>query len=185
MATPAYPGDNPGQYDPSRLVYPPEHMPPEHQASQMRPRRTRPGWLLGCGIVLGVLLVPCVLISILVGILFGYLGLALIGTGSVLGTFCGDLKTQSYPAAYDTFSSGLRAQISRDQFVAIAHERDQSDGPVRTCDTPNNSISVVNNTATRPISITRRQTVQGTIGLVKEGNSWKINELDPALQLTG
>jgi hypothetical protein len=136
--------------------------------------------LLGCGIVLGVLLVPCVLI----GGLVGFLAFQAIGAGSVLGTFCDDLRAQRYDAAYALFSTGLRAQLAHDQFIANARDRDAADGPVRACGNPTNSISVANDTATLPITITREQTVQGTLSLVKEGGSWKIAQLDPALLLT-
>jgi hypothetical protein len=181
MTTPAYPGGYPGPYDPARLPYPPEHLPPEYQAANQRERRRGRGWVLGCGIALGVLLVPCVLI----GGLVGWLALQVTGTYSVLNTFCGDLKSRNYDAAYTTFSSGLRNQLSREQFVQVARDRDASDGPVRACGNPNNSVSLVNNTATLPIAITRNQTVQGTLALVKEGGNWKIDQLDPALMLTG
>jgi hypothetical protein len=161
---------------PTPLTYPPEHMPPEYAP---RARARRWPWIT-CGIIIGVLLIPCALLAIL-GV---YLFSGIAGTNGTISTFCDDLKAQRYSAAYDTFSTQLQSQVSREQFVAVNTQRDQTDGPVRACGNPQISISLHNNNAYIPLAITRTQTYTGTIHLVHEGNGWKIDAIDPALQLT-
>jgi hypothetical protein len=143
----------------------------------MRARRWP--WIT-CGIIIGVLLIPCALLTIL-GI---YLFSGVAGTSGTISTFCGDVKTQRYSAAYDTFSTRLQSQVSREQFVAVNTQRDQTEGRVQACGNSNNSISLHNNDASIPLEITRTQTYTGIVGLVHEDNRWKIDAIDPALQLT-
>ena len=161
---------------PPPLTYPPQHAPPEYTP---RVRARRWPWIT-CGIIIGVLLIPCALLTIL-GI---YLFSGIAGTSGTISTFCDDLKTQRYSAAYDTFSTHLQSQVSREQFVVVNMQRDQADGPVRACGNSQNSISLHNGEAFIPLEITRTQTYTGTIHLVHEDNRWKIDAIDPALQLT-
>jgi hypothetical protein len=143
----------------------------------MRARRWP--WIT-CGVIIGVLLIPCALLTIL-GI---YLFSGVAGTSGTISTFCDDVKTQRYSAAYDTFSTRLQSQVSREQFVAVNTQRDQIEGRVQACGNSNNSISLHNGDASIPLEITRTQTYTGTVDLVHEDNRWKIDAIDPALQLT-
>jgi hypothetical protein len=98
--------------------------------------------------------------------------------------FCNDLKSQRYSAAYDGFSPHLQSRISRDQFISVNLQRDQVDGPVRACGRAQTSISLHNADAFIPLEITRTQTYIGIIQLVHERNRWKLDAIDPALELT-
>jgi hypothetical protein len=161
---------------PAPLTYPPQHLPPEY-APRVRARRWP--WIT-CGIIIGVLLIPCALLAFLA--IFVFSGIA--GTNGTITPFCDDLKTQRYAAAYDTFSTQLQSQVGREQFVAVNAQRDQTDGPIRSCGYAHNSISLHNSASFIPLEITRTQTYTGTVHLVQEGGRWKIDAIDPALQLT-
>jgi hypothetical protein len=157
-------------------AYPPQHMPPEYVPRA--PARRWP-WIT-CGIIVGVLLIPCGLLGALAFYLVG----GIVGTSGTISTFCGDVEAQRYSAAYDTFSPQLQGRVSRELFVAVNTQRDQIDGPVRACVNLHNSISLHNADAVIPLEVTRTQTYTGTVHLVHQGNRWEIDAIDPALQLT-
>jgi hypothetical protein len=160
---------------PPEISYPPEHLPPAAHAK--RPRRWP--WI-ACGIVIGVMLIPCLLLALFGGYLFTHIQ----GPQSTLTTFCDDLKAQRYGAAYDLFSPQLQGQMPRDGFTQAATRRDQVAGPVRACGVNSGNVSIHNDTVILVVTITRNQASTGDVTLIQVGGDWKLDALDPALGLT-
>ncbi len=173
---PFWAGDKPTGEQPT-LVYPPEHVPPDYHPPKTS-RRKRWPWV-ACGVVLGVLLVPCLLISLLVG----FSTVHVVQAGASLDQFCTDLTARHYDAAYDLLSSGLQAQVSHDSFVQVSRQQDETAGVVRSCQSPRNSISWHNDDVTLQFEIVRKLTYSGTVTLIRQSSGWKINRIDSELAL--
>lgn len=159
------------------FVYPAEHLPPEYRPARTPARRRWP-WL-ACGVVLGVVLVPCLLISVLIG----FSAILVVQSGASLDGFCADLTAQRYEAAYDLLSSQLQTQVSHDRFIQVSQQRDETAGVVRRCQSPRTTFSLHNSDVTLPFEMVRNQTYQGAVTLVHQPSGWKINRIDPGLQL--
>lgn len=173
---PFWAGDTRKEPQPA-LVYPTEHMPPEYNPTRT-PRRRRWPWVT-CGVVLGVLLVPCLVVSFFAGS-----GVLLVmQSGASLDQFCADLTAQHYDAAYDLLSSNLQAQVSRDSFVQSSQQHDATSGTIQSCQSPRNDISWANTDVTLQFVVVRAQTYSGTVTLVHQSSGWKINRIDPELAL--
>lgn len=106
-------------------------------------------------------------------------------------TFCADLKAQRYAAAYSRFSLTYQARVSKDQFLAELRLHDVVDGQVTACGLPGVAAGPAINlggdkTAVFGARIVRatRGSFEGTIALVKDGDVWRIDRLDDALQGT-
>ncbi|HEV8190639.1 MAG TPA: hypothetical protein VGP82_04025 [Ktedonobacterales bacterium] len=172
---PFWAGDTPREQ--SAFVYPTEHMPPEYQPGRKSPKRHWP-WL-ACGVVLGVLLVPCLLISLFIGFSVVFV----VQSGASLDGFCADLTAQRYDAAHNLLSSQLQAQVRHARFVQVSQQRDEAAGVVRSCQSPRNSFSLHNTDVTLQFEIVRSQTYKGTVTLIHQSSGWKVNRLDPELAL--
>jgi hypothetical protein len=165
------------QQEQSAFAYPAEHMPPEYRPARTPTRRRWP-WL-ACGVVLGVVLVPCLIVSLLIGSSV----VLVVQSGVSLDGFCADLTAQRYEAAYDLLSSQLQAQVGHDRFIQVSQQRDATAGVVRSCQSPRNTFSLHNTDVTLQFEIVRNQTYRGTVTLVHQPSGWKINRIDPGLQL--
>jgi len=158
---------------------PPEHRPPGARAA--RPGRARRPWAFGCGVAAGALLVPC-LLMLWCG---GFLVIQAAGANSALSTFCGHLRARRYSEAYATFSARLKADVGEERFTRANLDLDAADGAVRECRAAGNRISISNSASELPLVLVRARTYTGTVRLIQEGGAWRIDALDPALQLTG
>lgn len=141
-----------------------------------RPHRLR--WV-ACGIVIGVLLLPC----LCVGAIAGYFVVQYSGSTSALNTFCADLKARNYSAAYDLFAPIYQVHVTRDQFVKSSQILDQREGTVTSCSLPHSNFKLANNSVSLLVAITRSRAarVTGNVGLVKVGGKWRVAVLDPQL----
>ncbi len=174
--------DDPHLAGQTPILYPPEHLPPEY-----RPRERRsPRWpFITCGVVIGVLFLPCLLVTWLVG----WSATQVAGSNTVVAALCRDLTTQRYAAVYDDLlSTRLQQQEGRDEFVAMNLRRDATDGRVRGCRSPLTHFSITSGQSAvarteLALEITRGRTYAGTITLVRQGGSWKIDQLDPVFGL--
>lgn len=165
------------QSQPPALDYPAEHMPPEYQSTRTPTKRRWP-WL-ACGVIFGVLLLPCLLVTLLTG--FG--AVLVLQSGASLDGFCADLTAQHYDAAYDLLSTQLQTLVSHESFIEASQQRDETAGQVRSCQSPRNDISWDNTNVTLQFVVVRAQTYQGTVTLVHQDSGWKLNRIDPTLQL--
>jgi hypothetical protein len=110
-----------------------------------------------------------------------------IAPATAATTFCADLKAQSYVAAYGLLSSGLKGQLTQDQFVQGSQELDKAEGVVTACKqaTGGNaySYSLGASTATLNADITRATAgdLTGGVHLKNENGAWKIDGLDTSL----
>jgi hypothetical protein len=154
-------------------------MPPEHAPPKQRSWRG-----LTCGVALGALLLPCVLLLICAVAFVPNIVSGIIGTNRAISAFCDDLKAQRYESGYGLFSPALQQQVSRDDFVALNAQQDQAVGTVRSCGVSRLAINFVNNEAIVPVQLTRARSYPGAICLLHAGGQWQIDGLDPALQLT-
>lgn len=141
-----------------------------------RPHRAR--WV-ACGIVIGVLLVPCLCMAAIAG----YFVVQYSGSTSALNTLCADLKSQKYSAAYDLLAPIYQVRVSRDQFVRSSQTLDQREGTVSACTQPHSSFKLTNNAVALLVAITRSRapTVTGAVALVKVSGKWRVAALDPQL----
>lgn len=159
------------------IAYPPEHMPPDLSAPRARRARRWP-WI-SLGVILGVLLIPCVCCSFLGGLLL----LQVTSSNSTLAAFCQDLMHQHYHDAYDLLSSSLRAQTPLEDFIRINTDRDATLGPIRDCQGSGGSVSVSNDIVTLPMRLTRERVYAGSVTLITENGARHIGALDPTLML--
>ncbi|HEY7341859.1 MAG TPA: hypothetical protein VH591_13335 [Ktedonobacterales bacterium] len=170
----------------------PQQQPPQYP---QQPKKSRRGWIIGCSIVAVVVVLIC-----------GGIGVALVigaqTAGNVLQTkaqqlaatgiataFCGDYVTTSYTDAYQLLSKAEQARVGTpDQFATHAGTLDTSDGQVTGCEPDtNNPLATINgNNATVKFTVQRSNktgTATGTIKLVHEDNTWKVDGADSSLTL--
>lgn len=107
----------------------------------------------------------------------------------VAQTFCHDLQTKQYAAAYQMLSSTYQAKTTQAQFVEEADLHDQVDGPVAACAATSSSAPKgytlrLIDSATLAVHISRHKPLDGSITLIRNGNGWKVNGIAPALQGT-
>lgn len=104
-------------------------------------------------------------------------------------TFCRDIQTKQYDAAYRMLSSTYQAKMSRAQFVQEAGLHDQVDGSAAACaivhsNVPTGFTLQLVDSATLGMRITRHKPLDGNITLIKEGTGWKVNSIATSLQGT-
>lgn len=146
-------------------------------AAPVRARRVHRWRWLACGVVIGVVLLPCAC----VGAIAGYFIIQAAGSSAALTSFCSDLKAQNYSAAYTLLAPIYQVRYSRDQFMRESQTLDQQKGRVTACGKPVSNTKLINNAASYELAITRARTVtiSGAVALVKSGSQWRIAALDP------
>ncbi|HEX8034244.1 MAG TPA: hypothetical protein VF510_10370 [Ktedonobacterales bacterium] len=104
-------------------------------------------------------------------------------------TFCRDIQTKQYDAAYHMLSSTYQAKTSQAQFVEEAGLHDQVDGPAAACAIMHNNaptgftLRLVDG-ATLGMRISRHKPLDGNITVIKEGTVWKVDSIATSLQGT-
>src|SRR5690348_4281916 len=146
-------------------------------------KKSRKGLWITLGVIAGVLVLAC-----------GGIGFFLFSIGQAVAqpitaatTFCTDLKTQNYTAAYGLLSTKQKGQVTQDLFSQGAKLQDQVDGQVTSCTLQSNSsagfqFDSSKGTATLPATVQRTQAWTGKLQLVKQGSGWKIDDIDQSLQ---
>lgn len=170
---PEYPANNsPAGYP----VAPPHPVTPQPVA-RARTRRVHRWRWIACGVVIGLVLLPCACF----GAIAGYFVIQAAGSSAALTSFCSDLKAQNYTAAYTLLAPIYQVRFSRDQFVRESQALDQQKGRVTACGKPQSNTKLINNAASYQLAVTRAQTVtvSGAVALVKSGSQWRIAALDP------
>jgi hypothetical protein len=104
-------------------------------------------------------------------------------------TFCRDLQTKQYPAAYQMLSSANQAKTTQTQFVEEAGLHDQVDGPVAACAVTDSSAPKgytlrLIDSATLAVHIARHKPLDGSITVIRDGNDWKVSSIARSLQGT-
>lgn len=153
---------------------------PEYGQFQEPPRKkSRRGLWITLGVVAAVLVVTCAGIG--VGIM------QYTAPAAAAGLFCGNLKVQNYTASYTLLDSTLRAQETSALFAEANADLDRTEGAITNCKAATGANAYVyslgGSTATA-VLVTQRAnggTFQGAVHLLKEGGSWKVAALDPAL----
>jgi hypothetical protein len=147
----------------------------------------------------------------MVGLLL--LSLGILGAGGVLAysstqallsapaktltAYCADLThadVSHYGEAYHLLSIAAQQQLaiaaqhlddSQAYFVRLNQLHDIRDGTVQGCGLPGSrQVLVLHNTAQASLHLIRNQPYTGTVHLVFEQNSWRIDQVDPMLQGT-
>jgi len=98
-------------------------------------------------------------------------------------TFCEDLKTKSYLAAYGLLGSGLQSQVSQDAFVTILQGADMLQGAVSACNVTGVAMSADGTSVTVQSTLVRTKLSQpGELHLALAGGRWIIADSpDPLL----
>jgi len=109
--------------------------------------------------------------------------------GGALAGYCADLTRQKYAEAYGLLSSGARAKLSQDRYVQASQYRDQIDGKVKSCDSPQAkggglSLTFLNASAIDTLRITRNTPASGKVLLTHQVDGWKVDQLEPQLEGT-
>ncbi|HET8905989.1 MAG TPA: hypothetical protein VFN11_03390 [Ktedonobacterales bacterium] len=100
---------------------------------------------------------------------------------------CTLVQHQKYADLYANFSSGMQSHITESNFTDAASQLDQLEGSVTQCRPATSasafSYTLLGSTATMLTTLTRANAgdLQGTIHLVNENGSWKVDSLDTAL----
>jgi hypothetical protein len=117
-------------------------------------------------------------------------GAAAIGAASRVSQFCSDHRSQDYGDAYQHLSAAAQGRTSQTTYVAHQQALDESAGAVTTCTIDSNhtmpSMSNDGNTATAQIQVARGTNAKpttGTLTLVYEDDTWKIDSADSSLML--
>lgn len=146
----------------------------------------RPGWLIPVIIVALVIVV----LGAVGGVVYAIGKNALQEPMNVTTTFCGDMKTQNYTDAYKLLSSGYQAHVTSQQFTQASQVHDQLDGKVKDCGLAalqNNggfNLNLSPRNASFNAQITRNRAYTGSVSLVNQNGSWKIDAIDDSLQGT-
>jgi hypothetical protein len=179
-AQPPYPGYPTYPQYPGYAPYGPPQVAPAPAKSSNRTL-----WII-LGSVGGVLLLLCLICT--VGGIFLVRGLAgspLLGVSTTVGFFCAAEEQQRYDSAYSQLSSNLQSSISQDQFTQESQNQDTASGTVKQCEVAQdgNPPQLGSTTSSIDISLTRNGgTAQtGTVTLVDESGSWKIDSFDTTL----
>ena len=95
-------------------------------------------------------------------------------------SFCADLVTRHYDAAYGLLSTAQQAQGTEAQFTASQRELDTLQGPVTQC------VSTVEHVGATQASATLRVTrgaksASGALTLVLQGSSWRVESYDTSV----
>lgn len=152
-------------------------------ASLLRQETRRPKWIL-----IGVAAV--LLLAVL-----GVGGFGLYATHEaqqptlVAQTFCRDMQTRQYAAAYNMLSAAYQAKTTQTQFVDEAGLHDQVDGPVAACavtgsSTPKGYTLQLVDSATLAMRMTRHKPLDGGITVIRDGNDWKVDTVARSLEGT-
>jgi hypothetical protein len=98
--------------------------------------------------------------------------------------FCAALQRQDYTTAYSFFGASYQGQITQSEFVSQGSLHDQIDGLVTACSVTALGQGNSDSTSNLTVSITRSKLGQktGQTTLEVESGSWKIINVDPALQ---
>lgn len=128
-----------------------------------------------------------VLLVVAAGVIYAIGQNALQEPMHAANTFCSDLKAQKYSDAYGLLSSGYRARVSAKDFATIGQLHDQLDGKLAACGLAalqgsGFSLDLNPQRASFNAQMTRKHSYSGTVTLVKQNGSWKIDALDESLQ---
>jgi hypothetical protein len=101
-------------------------------------------------------------------------------------TFCRDLQTQNYSAAYVLLASSYQSQQTMSEFVQASQLQDQVDGKIRACPTATGpgvdlSFSTPSNHQSFLVTFVRNKPLSGHIALARENGTWKVEGLEQSL----
>lgn len=151
-------------------------------------RKPPRGLVMGCGVMVTLLVA-------LVG-LSGFYALRLaraqvsqresaVSVAATIALFCEAAQNRDYSGAYHYLSPAFQGQMSVDAFVAANETHDETNGPITSCtsrtDLLHASISGAHTNVT--LEVARGQSVVGTITLTRDADGWRIDTLDPMLEL--
>lgn len=185
--------EQPGQYPPpayNQAAPPPQYQPPQ-------PKKSKKGWIIGCSIAALVVLLACGGIGVALYIGANKAADAVKSTGQAslasaqVVLLCTAFEAQDYNSAYQLLSTAEQGRVGTpDQFAQRADAQDTSAGTVVGCQPtdspPLASISSDGKSATLKIAVQRSDqtgTSSGTVRLVLENDTWKIDGADSALKL--
>jgi hypothetical protein len=181
-----------GQYPPVQAPYPyPYPAPPgygqppypySYPYPQPQRRSNRTLWIV-LGSVGGVLVLLCAACAVGIGLLSNQIG-GFIGPIATASSFCVDEEQADYASAFTLLSTNLQGQYGEAGWEQANRAREVSYGPVQNCAPVSSGLSVAGNAATMRLQLTLNDgTHAGPITLVKEGSQWKIDTIDPGLNL--
>lgn len=152
---------------------------PQQPGAAPAPKKSRKKLWITLGVVLALVVVACG---------GGALAFAqYFAPAATAVRYCGYVETQNYAAAYGILSSGLRAQVSVDQFTQGSQTLDKVEGNVQSCGQATGanaySYSFGASTATIAATMTRSTagTLQGALHLKNENGAWKVDAIDTSL----
>lgn len=124
-------------------------------------------------------------------VLFMKLGNVAAGTlaNQAAMTFCSSVEEQGYPAAYQMLSKTSQGKISQEQFITHEQTLDATYGRIYICSLSDQGQTTVSDdllSATMPFVVKRvnqENDASGTLKMVSEGSTWKLDAADPALTL--
>jgi hypothetical protein len=147
-------------------------------------------WII-LGVVGGVLVLACLACVGLVIFLGSQVASnPIFGSTLAVTSFCTDEETQRYDQAYKLLSSSMQSQTLQDQFTQRSQSLDTSQGTVSQCEpTPSGNFQPSDTSATFDVQVKRgtgstATTTNGTITLVNQSGSWKIDSIASSLGLT-
>ncbi|MEO7001431.1 MAG: hypothetical protein ABI068_06490, partial [Ktedonobacterales bacterium] len=158
--------------------------PPVAQGPKKRSR-----WPLWVGLIVGIVLV--IVLACCGGsyALYQTTLAPAVGSGTTVATFCVGEESQNYTSAYGELSHNLQSQISLATFTTDNQQFDSTKGPVTNCQVNSRGASSASGSRyTFTLDVTRDSTnssnYSGSITVIKDGNNWRIDQIDPALPVT-
>lgn len=153
------------------------------------PMRKPPrGLVIGCGVMVAVLVA-------LMG-LSGFFALRLaraqvsqresaVSVAATIALFCEAAQNRDYSGAYRYLSPAFQSQTPIDKFVALNETHDEADGAITSCTARTDLLhaSVSGSHTSVTMEVARSRTVVGTITLTRGADGWRIDTLDPLLEL--
>ena len=153
------------------------------------PTRKRPRALVvGCGVMVTLLVA-------LMG-LSGFYALRLaraqvsqressVSAAATIALFCEAAQNRDYSSAYRFMSPAFQRRMPVATFVALNETHDVTDGAITSCTARTDLLhaSIPGSHANVTMEVARGRTVVGTITLARGAQGWRIDTLDPMLEL--
>lgn len=108
-----------------------------------------------------------------------------VSVAATIALFCEAAQNRDYSGAYRYLSTAFQNQMSVDAFVSVNETHDETDGPITSCTSRTDLLhaSIPGTHASVTLVVARSRTVVGTITLARDANGWRIDSLDPMLEL--
>lgn len=108
-----------------------------------------------------------------------------VSVAATIALFCEAAQNRDYSGAYRYLSASFQSQVPVYTFVAANETHDASDGAITSCTAQTDVLhtSITGNRVTVILQVTRSHTATALTTLVRGADGWRIDAIDPSLEL--